>query len=297
MTASAQARLLQVLALADEVPSVDDLASFLADPDAGVRRAAISVLAESAPPDAGPALAAALLDDDSEVRRAAIEALTELRELVDADNAFAAALVRAGESGDPAVRGLALQLQREHHLGEVGTYAAALADADPSVRRQAVAGLVAIGDAALLGESRADSDPLVRRAVARGLATVGDPDTVHALLDLAEDDDARVRAAALEAFASVGCPPALAATASRAVLDPDWSVRRGAALGLRTAPAEMALAPLMLALADDNLDVRKAAVQALSGWVSGFGEVAEALEAMLDDPDADVRAYARMALP
>lgn len=53
----------------------------------------------------------------------------------------------------------------------------------------------------------------------------------------------------------------------------------------------------MLALADDNLDVRKAAVQALSGWVSGFGEVAEALEAMLDDPDADVRAYARMALP
>lgn len=297
MTASHHARMLQVLALADEVPTVPELAPYLHDDDPAVRRTAIGVLAESAPPDAGSALAAALLDDEAAVRGAAIEALTELRELVEADDAFARGLLRAGASPDPAVRGLTLQLQREHRLGDEDTFAGGLRDADPAVRRQAVAGLVALGSAAVLAAARADDDPLVRRATARGLATIGDPDAAEALLELAEDADVRVRAAALEAFAAVGCPPMLAASASQAILDPAWSVRRGAALGLKAAPAEMALPPLLLALSDENLDVRKAAVQSLSGWASGFDEVTKALKAMLDDPDADVRAYARMALP
>ena len=297
MTTSSQARILQVLTLADEVPTAAELATFLADDDANVRRTAIDVLAESAPGDAGAALASALLDDDATVRHAAIEALTELRELVEADDAFAAGLLRAGASPDPAVRSLTLQLQREHHLGGEETFAAGLDDADPGVRRQAVAGLVALGSASVLATAHTDGDPLVRRAAARGLATIGDPETANALLSLAEDTDVRVRAAALEAFAAVGCPPILAAAAANALLDAEWSVRRGAALGLKAAPAEMALPPLLLALRDENLDVRKAAVQALSAWAPGFAEVADALEAMLDDPDADVRAYARMALP
>lgn len=297
MTTSPQARILQVLAIADEVPTAAELAPFLADDDGNVRRTAIDVLAESAPPDAGAALAAALLDDDVAVRHAAIEALTELRELVKPDAAFAVALLRAGASSDPSVRSLTLQLQREHRLADEETFVAGLDDPDPEVRRQAIAGLVALGCASVLATARTDDDALVRRATARGLATIGDPETADALLTLAEDTDVRVRAAALEAFAAVGCPPMLATTAAHALLDPEWSVRRGAALGLKAAPAEMALPPLLLALGDENLDVRKAAVQALSGWASGFSDVVHALEAMLDDPDADVRAYARMALP
>lgn len=296
MTPTPHARILQVLALADDVPTVSELASFLADEDPSVRRTAIDVLAESAPPGAGSALATALLDLDADVRRAAIEALSELRELVEPDDSFAAGLVRAGAAPDPEVRSLALQLQREHGLGDESTYTDGLRDPDPGVRRQAIAGLVAAGSASALANARTDADPLVRRAAARGLATLGDPETADALLELSGDADVRVRAAALEGFAAVGCPPTLATAAVHALRDSAWSVRRGAALGLKAAPAEMALAALLIALGDENLDVRKAAVQALSGWARGFAEVTESLEAMLDDPDADVRAYARMAL-
>ena len=46
---------------------------------------------------------------------------------------------------------------------------------------------------------------------------------------------------------------------------------------------------------DGNLDVRRAAVRSLAGWADR-DDVAGALRAAGDDPDADVRAYARRAL-
>ncbi len=51
----------------------------------------------------------------------------------------------------------------------------------------------------------------------------------------------------------------------------------------------------MDALTDPNLDVRKAAVLALTEWASN-PEAAGALQNATADPDADVRAYARRAL-
>lgn len=46
---------------------------------------------------------------------------------------------------------------------------------------------------------------------------------------------------------------------------------------------------------DGNLDVRRAAVRSLGRWAER-AEVAAILRAAADDPDADVRAYARRAL-
>lgn len=291
-----EARVLAVLALADEVPTAEELQPYLDDGDPTVRRTALSILTEAAPPDAGAALARALLDGDDEVRTAAIEGFLELRELVEADEELRRALAEAAGSPDPAVRGLTLQLQREHHLGDVGLFARALDDEVSEVRRHAIAGLVALGSWEAITTARDDPDPTVRLAVARALGTVAAPEASDALRHLGADDDERVRAAAFEAFVPLGCPPALALVAVEGLGHDDWAVRKGAALALGAAPAVVALDPLKAALEDRNLDVRKAAVQSLSTWAQERSDVADALRNMLQDPDADVRAYARMAL-
>ncbi|GAA3508671.1 hypothetical protein GCM10022416_62940 [Actinomadura keratinilytica] len=109
------------------------------------------------------------------------------------------------------------------------------------------------------------------------------------------DADPLVRAAAFEALAGVGCPSPLDGAADEALHDPAWQVRVGAARGLAGASREVAADPLIKALADPHLDVRKAAVITLGRWVADPA-VADALRAALDDSDADVRGYARRAL-
>ncbi|MET7329427.1 HEAT repeat domain-containing protein [Nonomuraea sp. NPDC005650] len=139
-----------------------------------------------------------------------------------------------------------------------------------------------------------------REAFAAG---IGDPDRLgliggamgpHAVLAvLADDADPLVRAAALEASGAAGAP--LESRAVKGLEEPDWEVRVGAARCLAAADPETAIGPLVTALSDANQDVRKAAVLALTPWATA-PEVSEALGAVLDDPDADVRAYARRAV-
>ncbi|MFC7614465.1 HEAT repeat domain-containing protein [Actinokineospora soli] len=61
------------------------------------------------------------------------------------------------------------------------------------------------------------------------------------------------------------------------------------------APVADAVPSVVTAVADPNLDVRKAAVRALTRW-SDRPDVASALRKATEDTDADVRAYARIAL-
>ncbi|PBJ64727.1 hypothetical protein BB737_16580, partial [Mycobacterium avium subsp. hominissuis] len=61
------------------------------------------------------------------------------------------------------------------------------------------------------------------------------------------------------------------------------------------AAAEVAVPLLGEALGDAHLDVRKAAVLALTRW-AGEPAARDALGIALKDTDADVRAYARRAL-
>jgi HEAT repeat protein len=297
VTAERQAgRILELVALADETSEAADLASYLDDPDPAVRWTAIEILTESAPADAGPALARALGDGDPRVRAAAVESLRELREVIVADTGFHGAIAGAAGSADPAVRAAVTRLLREHRLGLASDFWRAAADDDADVRREAVAGLVWLNATEAVAGLARDAEPLVRLAVARGLATIGNPAGLPTLEQQAADPDVRVRAAALEAIGAIGCPPDSVPLAIGSLFDPAWEVRKGGAIALGGAAPALAVEPLLAALDDENLDVRKAAVQSLSQWVGARGEVRQALMAVLDDPDADVRGYARLAL-
>ncbi|MCA4766567.1 HEAT repeat domain-containing protein, partial [Mycobacterium avium subsp. hominissuis] len=104
-----------------------------------------------------------------------------------------------------------------------------------------------------------------------------------------------VRAAGLAALGELGCGPADYGAITQALRASAWQVREGAARALAGAAAEVAVPLLGEALGDAHLDVRKAAVLALTRW-AGEPAARDALGIALKDTDADVRAYARRAL-
>ncbi|MFI2643311.1 fumarate reductase/succinate dehydrogenase flavoprotein subunit [Streptomyces sp. NPDC018610] len=294
--ADSSARLLELVALADSEPELPELRSYLTDPDADVRRAAVGVLTETVPAGTGPALATALRDPHGDVRAAAAASLRELVETLPPDPALCGGLTEALAEPDPVVRAAALDVLRALRLGDAGLFAAALTDPDTAVRVEAVRALVSVDAAEPLARAAGDASREVRVTVAKALAGLpGDPHAASALQRLTGDADALVRGAAFEALASAGCPPALAGRAVAAVADPAWQVRAGAATALSAADSGIAVPVLAKALADPNADVRKAAVLALARHRAAQAARA-ALATATTDPDADVRAYALRAL-
>ncbi|MFI8192978.1 fumarate reductase/succinate dehydrogenase flavoprotein subunit [Streptomyces sp. NPDC085946] len=303
------ARLLELVALAEDEPGLDALRPYLADPSSAVRREAVTVLTETLPPGTGPALAEALRDPAAEVRAAAAASLRELVETLPPEPALRDGLRAALAGSDPVVRAAALDVLRALRLGDAGLFAAALADSDTGVRIEAVRALVSV-DAAdeLARAAAADPSREVRVALAKGLATVAagrlGPDAPAgpgtgavraALTALLDDPDALVRGAAYAALGTTGCPAPLAVRAVAALSDPAWQVRAGAATALSVTGPGRAVPALAQALADPNADVRKAAVLALTRHRDAEGALA-ALAAATTDSDADVRAYAAKAL-
>ena len=118
-------------------------------------------------------------------------------------------------------------------------------------------------------------------------------DTVRALL---ADRDPLVRAAALGALGELGDADADVPVIERALTEPAWQIRVGAARALSGVSAPLAVPTLSRALTDTHLDVRKAAVLSLTRWAGSEIAAREALGLALKDVDADVRAYARRAL-
>ncbi|WP_103337260.1 fumarate reductase/succinate dehydrogenase flavoprotein subunit [Amycolatopsis sp. CA-126428] len=286
-------RVLEVVAMAEEQPSLSSLSTYLSDPDAEVRTTAIAVLTESAPDGFGPALVTALHDIDARVRAAAAAGLRELVEVLAPSSSLAGGLRSALAVSDADVRSVALDVLRALRLGDAPLFAASLADPAVVVRLEAIRGLVSLDAASTLAEAASDASREVRVAVAAGLGTIGDPRATGTVSALAVDPDLLVRAAALTAAADLGCGGNLADLAVAAAADPAWQVRRGAAtaLGALATPSE----PLLGALEDEHPNVRRAAVQALGKWADS-AEVAVRLRARRTDSDADVRAYTRMAL-
>ncbi|GAA2545414.1 fumarate reductase/succinate dehydrogenase flavoprotein subunit [Streptomyces levis] len=307
------ARLLELVALADEEPELDALRPYLTDSAPAVRREAVAVLTETLPPGTGPALAAALRDTAAEVRAAAAASLRELVETLPPEPGLRDGLAAALDEPDPVVRAAALDVLRALRLGDSGLFAASLSDSDLSVRIEAVRALVSVDAAdALAGAAATDPSREVRVAIAKGLATVGaerlsaaalpgegdavgaDP-VAQALTGLLDDPDALVRAAAYGALGTTGCPAPLTARAVAALAEPAWQVRAGAATALSVAEPDVAVPALAKTLADSNADVRKAAVLALTRHRSST-EARAALATATTDSDADVRAYASRAL-
>jgi HEAT repeat protein len=287
--------MLELLDLADRAPDLHDLASFLADPDAQVRRAAVATVTEVVPEGAGPALASALLDEEEAVRAAAAAALRELVEVIPATDEVRVALVTALAASDPVSRAAVLDVLRALKLGAPDLFREAAADPDHRVRLQAVRGLVSLDDVTGVATTGADPEREVRVAAAHGLGTIGDQRAAEHLIGLAGDPEPLVRAAALEAAAGLTGVEELWRLAVVGADAPEWQVRVGAVRGLATAPADVAVPPVAGAVTDVHADVRKAAVIALGAWADR-PEAADALEQATKDTDADVRGYARRAL-
>jgi succinate dehydrogenase/fumarate reductase flavoprotein subunit/HEAT repeat protein len=285
-------RLLELLELTDRGATLPEITPYLSDPDPKVRRAAVATLTEVVPEGVALALSTALTDDHGSVRHAAATALRELVEVLPATTEVRDALTNI-TSPDAQVRAAVLDVLRALHLGELPVFTSTLADPDHRVRLQAVRGLVSLDAATHVAKAATDPNREIRIAAAHGLGTIGSG--AETLATLINDPDDLVRAAALEALSGVGCPHPLADQAVMALHDPAWQVRTGAARGLSAADPATAAAPLIKALSDPHLDVRKAAVISLSPW-SDQPEVADALRTAQDDTDADVRAYARRAL-
>ncbi|MFJ8112584.1 fumarate reductase/succinate dehydrogenase flavoprotein subunit [Streptomyces sp. NPDC096132] len=300
---AASPRLLGLLALADEEPELGALEPYLTDSDPAVRRTAVSVLTETAPPGTGQALAGALGDADGEVRAAAAASLRELVETLPPEPTLRDALTGALDEPDPVVRAAALDVLRALRLGDAELFAGALDDPDVAVRIEAVRALVSVDAVAPLARAADDPSREVRVTVAKALAGVGTtslPAVAHELLTstldrLTEDTDALVRGAAYAALSTTGCPAAPAARAVAALADPAWQVRSGAATALSAAAPQVAVPALAKALGDPNADVRKATVLSLTHH-RHTEDAQAALATATSDSDADVRAYAARAL-
>ncbi|MFC9127044.1 fumarate reductase/succinate dehydrogenase flavoprotein subunit [Streptomyces sp. NPDC057099] len=310
-TEQSSARLLELVALADEEPELDALQPYLTDPAPAVRREAVAVLTETLPPGTGRALASALRDTAAEVRAAAAASLRELVETLPPEPDLRDGLAAALAEPDPVVRAAALDVLRALRLGDAVLFSDSVADADIAVRIEAVRALVSVDAAEELARAAVD-DPSreVRVAIAKGLATVGAErlsgslpagsdaaaDSIEAALTgLLDDPDALVRAAAYGALGTTGCPAPLTTHAVTALSESAWQVRAGAATALSVADPEVAVPALAKTLADANADVRKAAVLALTRHRTAE-EARAALATATTDSDADVRAYAARAL-
>ncbi|WP_174412601.1 HEAT repeat domain-containing protein, partial [Nocardia tenerifensis] len=198
-------------------------------------------------------------------------------------------------SPDPVVRATVIDLLRALRAGSAAQYRAALTDSDHRVRIEAVRALVSLDDRQAVSALAGDDIREVRIAVAQGLAAIGGGGA-EVIRTLAGDHDPLVRAAALAAFAVLGAEPTDIAELFVALRHSAWQVRVGAAKGLAGANPDAAVPKLAEALRDTHLDVRKAAVLSLTCW-PGRADAIAALESAIDDVDADVRAYARRALP
>jgi succinate dehydrogenase/fumarate reductase flavoprotein subunit/HEAT repeat protein len=281
-------RIAEVLTL--ETPSVTELAGFLVDPDDGVRRTAVSTLIEHLPDGYETALLDALGDGDGEVRRVAADGVRELVEVLPDPEPVAGQLA----SADPVVRAVAVYLLSARRVGNPGEYRQALTDADHRVRIEAVRALVSVDDVEGVAVAARDDNREVRIAAANGLAMLRTG--ADAVRGLVGDRDPLVRAAGLAALGAVGCGDDDVADVQRALTEPAWQVREGAARALAGAAPTVAVPTLSRALVDQHLDVRKAAVLSLTRWSSSEPAAREALGVALEDSDADVRAYARRAL-
>ncbi|MET8074833.1 fumarate reductase/succinate dehydrogenase flavoprotein subunit [Streptomyces sp. NPDC005303] len=297
---NSSARLLELVALAEDEPELDALRPYLTDTAPAVRRGAVAVLTETLPPGTGPALAEALRDPTPEVRATAAASLRELVETLPPEPALREGLAAALAESDPVVRAAALDVLRALRLGDTELFAGALTDSVIPVRIEAVRALVSVDAAEELARA-ATTDPSreVRVTIAKALATVSAERpldvTLDALARLTEDPDALVQGAAYGALGTTGCPAPLAARAVTALSASAWQVRSGAATALSAADPDMAVPALAKALADPNADVRKAAVLALTRH-TGTDDARAALATATTDSDADVRAYAARAL-
>lgn len=148
---------------------------------------------------------------------------------------------------------------------DVAGLARLLENKDPQVQYEAAEALGNIGDERAVGPLIAAlqfPDDDVRWKAAIALGEIGNPDAVAPLIALLSDEDRFVRSRAAHALSMIGEPaiPSLIA----AISNSDPGVRWGSALALGKIKNPLAVEPLILALADEQVMVRAEAASALA---------------------------------
>ena len=167
----------------------------------------------------------------------------------------------------------------------------ALLDGDRNEKAEAIRELGRLRSTAALQTlslGLTDDDPKIRELALETLETIDDPEAMAAIASASLDTDPRVRAAAAEALASGDARNARLYLV-RALTDPDARVRQAIIESLAEAPPgrlsdDTVVAALDQALADDDPDVRMAAVDALES-VDGAIAFQALMRAKLDNDE------------
>lgn len=229
------------------------LATVLKDPSPGVRLSAARALGQYACRASADALLTALKDVDVNVRIAAAQSLLQVESGSQLSVAIPG-LLGALRDRAPSIRRNAVSLLAA--IGDpraAGDLVLALNDRDEEVRKAATEALVRIGKKAashLIGALR-DRNPAVRCSALQVLGKIGLREAVVYVTALLKDPDSSVRATAAEVlkmFADENCVPAFV----EALSDLSPAVRGRAAGALADLSAESAVGPLMQAAKKDE---------------------------------------------
>jgi hypothetical protein len=250
-------------------------ARLIKDPDGEIRGTAARVLAMSVgqggkvPPAIADALVSLLEDPDREVRLIGIRSIGQLAE--EAPKAAANAMMKRFERAD---EGEKLALVRTAKLvGAEELISVAIADGSALVRVAAVDAALSAGlrAGATLSAALADADPQVRKAALERIAAEKDkikPDIRDRALALAaRDPDPELTQLALTTIARVAPKEAVAVRLKRALASRAESVRAqaaAAAIGLVDRDAGLTAQLLEPLLTDASHDVRVAMLPALA---------------------------------
>ena len=173
---------------------------------------------------------------------------------------------------------------------------------EPAVRRMAaeLLGRFRVRDASRAIAARAtDPDPTVRAAAIRAVALLDGTATASLIEGALDDPGPAVRAAAVEAAATVA-PAAVARSAQRLTADPDPDVRAALAVALAmTGEADRSAALIGDLVSSADAEARVAGIRALArvdGTVGPAADRPDPLVAALDDDAATVRRAAAVAL-
>lgn len=287
---------------------VPSLARQLRDEDPEIRLRAVSAVATIGPMVSQglmPELINALEDPDPRIRSGAIEAV---REIARATEEALPALARRVKDEDRVVR-----VSAASALGEacwktrsvVPALAEAAKDPEPSVRWTAIYGLENCGAGAapvvpVLIEALKDKEKDHQQAVLRVLGRIG-PEARLAtvpLIGLLQDDDEEVRFLARGTLQRIGPDPELAVPAYVQWLGSPSRKERwipAYALGKIEANAQQVTA-LGVALRDQDIRVRTAAISSLSGLVPKSSDSLRMLAEALTDSAPTVRLESVQAL-
>lgn len=177
-----------------------------------------------------------------------------------------------------------------------------LSNADPDVRREAVIAIAKSNDTSAVPElverMNSDGSDEVRAAAARALGKLGDVRASPALADVvAGPGSLDVRAAAVTALGELRDPNSIPAMISVWKLDAATNkngvIHEGVRYTLRDI-AELSYDPLIAALRDEHPSVRSYAADTLG--LIGDKRARDAIALLANDPDANVRREAKLAL-